>query len=151
MDGRARGTGGPARSLVRALRRVPSVAWALPVTSLGLLLMAMALMSRGRVRAVSGVLEVQGGWTAGMLGRIPLRGGVAAIALGHVVVGINTHALEATRAHERVHVAQCERWGPYFLPAYALASLWALIRGRHPYRDNAFEREAHAKERRLTS
>jgi hypothetical protein len=72
------------------------------------------------------------------------HGGVAALTLGHVVLGMSRAALAHTRAHERVHVAQVERWGPFFLPAYALASLWALLRGRNPYRDNPFEREAFA-------
>ena len=31
-----------------------------------------------------------------------------------------------------------------FLPAYAASSLWAWLRGRDPYRGNAFEREAFA-------
>ena len=42
---------------------------------------------------------------------------------------------------------QCERWGPLFIPAYLLASLWILFnpRGRNPYFDNPFEREAYNK------
>jgi hypothetical protein len=82
-----------------------------------------------------------------ILERFPVgRGGVAAVTLGHVVLGASVTALAETRAHERVHVAQCERWGPFFLPAYALASLWARLRGRDAYRDNPFEREAFAVE-----
>jgi len=127
--------------ILNGLRYGSAVVWALPTTSLGLLLMAAALATRGRVRHVGGVLEVHGGLVAWSLARLPLSR-VAAITLGHVVLGIGGAALDATRAHERVHVAQCERWGPYFLPAYALSSLWALMRGGHPYHDNAFEREA---------
>lgn len=66
------------------------------------------------------------------------------MTLGHVVLGCNAQTLQITRRHERVHVAQCERWGPLFIPAYLFASLLALLRGRHPYRDNHFEREASA-------
>ena len=66
------------------------------------------------------------------------------MTLGHVVLGTTPTALALTRAHERVHVSQCERWGPLFLPAYAMASLWALLRNADPYRDNRFEREAFA-------
>ncbi len=65
------------------------------------------------------------------------------MTLGHVVLGLNPSTLEATRAHERVHVRQCERWGPFFLPAYGLASLLAAVRGGDAYRDNRFEREAY--------
>ena len=39
---------------------------------------------------------------------------------------------------------QYERWGPFFLPAYLLSSLLQLLRGRHPYRENHFERQAYA-------
>jgi hypothetical protein len=51
----------------------------------------------------------------------------------------------AVRAHEQVHVRQYERWGPLFVPAYLLSSLVELLRGRRPYRDNWFEREAYGK------
>jgi hypothetical protein len=43
-----------------------------------------------------------------------------------------------------VHVRQYERWGPAFLPAYLLSSLLQLLRGRNPYRENHFERQAYA-------
>jgi hypothetical protein len=42
-------------------------------------------------------------------------------------------------------VRQCERWGPFFLPAYGVASLIALVRRKNPYLDNAFEREAYGR------
>ena len=41
---------------------------------------------------------------------------------------------------------QYERWGPFFLPAYLLSSLVALLLGRDPYLDNRFEREAFRDE-----
>ena len=37
-----------------------------------------------------------------------------------------------------------QRWGPLFIPAYLTASLLQLVRGRRPYEDNPFEREAYA-------
>ena len=37
---------------------------------------------------------------------------------------------------------QAERWGPFFLPAYVLASLAVGLRGRRWYLDNPFEIEA---------
>ena len=64
------------------------------------------------------------------------------MTLGHVVIGRNACVLELTRAHERVHVRQYECWGPFFLPAYFLASVYAVARHRHPYFDNRFELEA---------
>jgi hypothetical protein len=43
-------------------------------------------------------------------------------------------------------VRQAEKWGPLFFPAYGVASLIAIARGRHFYRDNVFEREAYEAE-----
>jgi hypothetical protein len=116
--------------------------WASPATLLGLVV-AFALIGRGRASLVDGVVEAH----SPLLGRAlaaltPLAGGAAAITLGHVVIGRSARALEATRAHERVHVRQYETWGPFFIPAYFLAGLYELVRGRHPYYDNRFEREA---------
>jgi hypothetical protein len=96
---------------------------------------------------VDGVLEAAGGWPAWVLRRgFPFSGAVAAITLGHVVVGVSLDALAATRAHERAHVRQFERWGVLLLVLYPLAGLFAWVRGGHPYRDNRFEREARAAE-----
>ena len=67
------------------------------------------------------------------------------MALGHVVVARNAGCLERTRAHERAHVRQAERWGVFFVPAYFVFSLVAAMRGRHYYRDNRFERDAVEK------
>jgi hypothetical protein len=126
-------------------RRVLVVLWALPTTLLGLLLAGVALATGGHAALVDGVLEARGGWIRRALRRVAFARGGGAMTLGHVVLGTSRSALAATRAHERVHVAQCERWGPFFLPAYALASLWALACGAHGYRDNRFEREAFEK------
>jgi len=103
----------------------------------------LACASGGEVRRVSGVLEAHGGALPRLLSLLPIgaRSGTA-VTLGHVVLASCAATLDATRAHERVHVKQYERWGPAFLPAYALASLIALTRGRDAYLDNRFEREA---------
>jgi hypothetical protein len=101
----------------------------------------------GKAALVHGVLEVHGGAAAFVLRHLVLlRGGASAMTLGHVVLGRDRECLAWTRAHERVHVRQYERWGPLFLPAYALGSVLALARGRHYYRDNPFEREARSAE-----
>ena len=98
---------------------------------------------RGRCSIVHGVLEAHGPILRWGLRHLTLvAGGVSAITFGHVVLGADAIALEHTREHERVHVRQYERWGPLFIPAYLLASVWALVRGRDPYLDNHFEVEA---------
>ena len=68
------------------------------------------------------------------------------MALGHVVLAMSARDMEACRAHERVHVRQYELWGPFFVPAYLLAGVCALITGGHPYFDNQFERQARQAE-----
>ena len=114
-------------------------AWAGPTTAVGLIAAVLAFATGGRGASVAGVLEVHGGFAAWLL----LRVGASAMTLGHVVLGRDAAALDRSRDHERVHVAQCERWGPLFLPAYAAASVVAWRRGGHFYYDNRFEREAY--------
>lgn len=119
------------------------VLWALPATLVGLPLAALALAG-GRIRVVDGAIEAHGPGLRWILSTcLPVRG-VAAMTLGHIVIGCDARALEFSRAHERVHVRQYERWGPLFLPAYLAASAYAAFRGGHFYRDNCFEREAFA-------
>lgn len=122
--------------------------WAGPATCAGLLLATLGLLGGGRIARHSGVLEAEGRLLAWGLRHLTLPGGVSAITFGHVVLGTSRAALEATRAHERVHVRQYERWGPLFIPLYLAASLWAVVNGRDAYYDNPFEREAWAVERR---
>ncbi len=126
------------------MRRIPVYLWAFPTTLIGMLFLPLALVSGGRAQVVDGVLELHGGWVELFLRHFTLlKGGASAMTLGHVVLGRDEMLLNLTRAHERVHVRQCERWGPLFLPAYGVASLIALLRGGSAYRDNAFEREAY--------
>lgn len=120
--------------------------WAGPTTAVGLAALLAALATGGHVRRAGGVLECWGGAVQVLLGRRPFR--ASAMALGHVILGGSRRSLDLCRAHELVHVRQAERWGPFFLPAYLGASLWAALRGRHPYRDNPFEMEARRLSRR---
>jgi hypothetical protein len=132
-------TEGTMRSrLVQALAYL----WALPTSSIGLLFVLPALLSGGGVQWVEGVLEVYGGAVALFLRRATLLpGGASAMTLGHVVLGRDKLLLDLTRSHERVHVRQCERWGPLFLPAYILA--WILA----GYEGNYFERQAFGRQK----
>jgi hypothetical protein len=114
----------------------------------GLILIPFALAGGGTVSLVQGVLEVHGGLVTYLLtyGLPWVRGGAAAMTLGHVVLGRNKYTLDRSRRHERVHVRQFERWGPLFIPLYLGASFVAWLRGRDPYLDNPFEREAFEKD-----
>jgi hypothetical protein len=122
--------------------RLPAYLWAGPISLAGLPFAAAAALTGGCVRCAGGVLEAGGGVLRPLLSRgvpgFPIR----AITLGHVVLGAGERELRECRAHERVHVAQYERWGVLFPLLYAASSLGALARGRRAYCDNAFERQA---------
>ncbi|MDC0935164.1 hypothetical protein OAS39_02680 [Pirellulales bacterium] len=117
--------------------------WASPWTLLGLIVGGLALASGGRVQRRDGILEFHGRLIARLLTH--RRRGIAfsAMTLGHVVVGRSAQALDAAHEHELVHVRQYERWGPLFIPAYLICSLFIWLRGGNPYFDNPFEREAY--------
>ena len=119
------------------LPRWARVLWASPNTLIGLALGLLLVPGGSRMRVVQGVLEI-----AAQRQHPRRRWPFAAITLGHVIVGTHAQELERLRAHERVHVRQCERWGPLFLPAYLLAGAWQWFRGRQAYWDNPFEVEA---------
>jgi hypothetical protein len=129
----------PSRLLIRIL----SYLWASPNSLLALAIVLLLIPFGARARVVAGVLEVHGSIVGRILQQLPPRGMAVAITLGHVVLGASQRDLDRSRAHERVHVRQYGIWGPFFLPASGLSSLWQRLRGRDPYRDNHFEREAY--------
>jgi len=130
----------------RTTFKLIAYAWTMPNTALGILLGLVMLVFGGKVHIVSGVAEFHGG----LIGRFfasslhPFCFG--AVTLGHVILGTCHSELCALRAHENVHVKQYERWGLFFLPAYALSSLWEVCHGRNGYRNNIFERQAYAED-----
>jgi hypothetical protein len=121
--------------------------WASPNTVIGLCFLPLAKVGRHSGAAIiDGVLELHGPAIAFLLRHCTLLpGGASAITFGHVVLARDAESLERTRVHERVHVRQCERWGPVFIPAYLTASLIAWLRGGNAHRDNRFEREAYGR------
>lgn len=126
---------------------VLAYAWAFfPGTLIGLCVVPIAMLSGGRCRWGRGCLEIEGGTVAWFLRRgMPWMRGASAMTLGHVILGQDERLLDLCREHEHVHVRQYERWGPFFLPAYAVSSCLAWWRGGNPYRENRFEREAYGE------
>lgn len=122
--------------------KLAKICWAAPCSIVGLLLACIPLSLGGKARFKSGALEVTYRDRASDCGprvrKLPFRG----IVFGHVILAVSAEELLRIGPHERVHVAQYERWGIAFFPAYALSSFWQLLRGRHPYRDNHFEVQA---------
>lgn len=120
--------------------RVAKLLWASPCSAVGLLAAGLVLLLGGTARRAGGIVEAA--WRPTPEGRLARRLRFRAITLGHVVVAVSARDLDHCRAHELVHVRQCERWGPLFFPAYLLSGLWQGLRGRRPYWDNPFEVEA---------
>ena len=118
--------------------------WASPWTAVGLAAGAVGLASGGRVQRRGTAIEFHGGGVTWLLDHWPGQVLVAAMTLGHVVLGRDALYLDVTRAHELVHIRQYERWGPLFVPAYLLCSALIWARGGDAYRDNPFEREAYS-------
>lgn len=124
--------------------RIALYLWASPNTLVGLAWAMLARLTGGGWAIHTGVVESYGGWARHILINMPfVRNGALAITIGHVVLAQTQSALEVTRAHERVHVKQYERWGPFFMPAYVLAGLWQWAHGKDPYQYNPFEVQAY--------
>lgn len=121
--------------------------WPAPWTLVGIVGALLAWLTGGSVSWRNGIVESAGGLWGKIFPRMGPPGGIAAITIGHTVLAETENGLHQTRAHERVHVEQFERWGPLFPLLYCGASLAAWSRGGDYYLDNYFEREA----RRLTS
>lgn len=116
--------------------------WVSPASLLGLVLGLSSLAFGGRGRRIGRTLEFWGGSTTWFLRHaLPLP--AAAMTLGHVILGRSDDDLADARRHEWVHVRQYERWGPLFIPAYLGLALGLWLRGRHPYWDHPFERDAY--------
>lgn len=118
--------------------------WAAPYTLLGVALGTLALALGGSLRVQGGVMEFVGGALGRRLERLPSPLAFSAVTLGHVIIAADRSALTQLRQHEHVHVRQYETWGVLFVPAYLVSSLFQLARGRDPYRENHFERQAYA-------
>jgi len=129
----------PGPALVAAFLRY---AWALPASLVGLIVAVPALMTGASARPVEGALEIAGGRIDWAMQRFPALLRFSAITFGHVIIGRDHATLARCRSHEHVHVMQYERWGVLFLVLYPMSSLLQFLRGRDPYRDNTFEREA---------
>ena len=127
-------TGRPGRiddlgDLLPAARSLWGYVWAGPNSLVGL---AGGLTTRRRPVRWRGVLLFED--ADGGLARFLRWRGFAAITLGHVIVA-NRPLSDGLLAHELEHVAQHERWGPLYYPAYLLGSVLG-------YRRNPFERAA---------
>jgi hypothetical protein len=125
--------------------------WAAPATAIGLCAGACAVVVGARFAVHTGVVEISLSQKSAFGVRLAACLPFSAITFGHVVLAKSEPAQHALRRHERMHVAQYERWGPLFLIAYPVESLLQLLRGRRPYFDNRFEVVARAGERQIAA
>lgn len=119
------------------------IVWAGPNTLPGILIAATNCCLGGKLRLRSGALESFGGVVAKVIRRFPTGPQTAGVTLGHIIFGQTAAGLEAVSNHERVHVRQYERLGPFFVPVYFFWSARAWWRGQDPYMDNPLEIEAY--------
>lgn len=126
-------------------RKVLKLLWAAPCSVVGLLLAAVPLALGGKAVCRYGALEVTYRPRQAKCGKLAQALPFRAIVFGHVILAVTDEELCRIGPHERVHVDQYEHWGPFFLPAYGLSSLWQLFRGRHPYWHNYFEVQARQR------
>jgi len=127
---------------MQRLLTTAAIVWAAPWTLFGLLIGGVGLAGGGHVQRTGRVVEFWGGWVSAYLKIFPLVSGARAVTFGHVVLARSRPDLDLSRSHELVHVRQYERWGPLFVPAYALIWILLWLRGRNPYQDHPFERQA---------
>ena len=132
-------------TLAQRCVRIVRYAWASPATLVGIVPALLALISGARPRVIEGAIEVAGGRMHDLISRLPRACRFGAITFGHVIICVDASTAVAVRAHEQVHVRQYERWGVLFFPLYVGASVVQWLRGRDPYRDNRFEREAFGR------
>jgi hypothetical protein len=132
---------------MRAVLQIALFLWALPWTALGIVVGLIGVATGGGFQRVGRVLEFHGGLIEYLLRSwVPIANGASAMTLGHCVIARSEIDLDLSRGHELVHVAQYERWGPLFVPAYLGFSAWLWVVGRDPYLDNPFEVEAYGSE-----
>ena len=135
----------PPSAIINVTLRLFGMIWASPYTLLGLILGALGLCTGGAARIRGHVIEFHGGAVKWLLQQFFFGEGAMAFTLGHTVLGQTAAALDISWDHELIHVRQFERWGPLMGPAYVGCSLVLWLKGRRPYHDNPFEREAYEK------
>ena len=103
-------------------------AWTAPNTALGLLLGAVAIMLGARARGGRNAIEFLDQPFVTLLGKSAVTlGNTVHYAPGRgpeqVVVRYDGRATVRLGDHEHAHTLQYERWGPFFLVAYAVSWL----------------------------
>lgn len=124
------------------LRRIAALIWVAPVTLIGGAFAFIIWLSGGQIKKQGIAWEASNGAAFRLLTLCNPWQQIAAITFGHIIIARDADTADRLRTHEHVHVRQTERWGIFFLPAYLIASVVALLNGGDAYLDNVFEIEA---------
>jgi hypothetical protein len=127
------------------------LAWAAPLTAVGIMLAVPILLWRGHAQLIYGhtvALLVRGPGADFLLGHHPF-GAMNAMAIGHVVIAEAQGLPARVLMHELTHVRQAAHWGIVFPFAYFASSAWAAIRGHDAYWHNYFEIAARKAEKKI--
>lgn len=116
--------------------------WPLPNTLIGLLVGTLPFLGSRTFTVRRGTIGIYGPAMKRLLVLAPIPGGAIAITFGHTILAADEWTFESSFEHEYIHVRQYLWWGPFFILAYLLNSLWHWIRGDGMYVDNDFERQA---------
>lgn len=119
-----------------------SYVWPLPNTLLGLAIGCLPFLGHREFILQRGTIGIYGPGVKRLLALAPIPGGAIAITLGHTILAADEENFVSSFEHEWIHVKQYLWWGPFFLPAYLLNSLWHWLRGEGIYIDNDFETQA---------
>jgi hypothetical protein len=117
--------------------------WAWPGTLLGYLLAVVYGWRRSHWATVSGRGHVTRVRVVYVRWLLPAM--ADAQTWGHVVLARGSGVTGSLLVHEATHTRQWRCWGPLFLVAYPLASLWSGLRGQGYYQGNYFERKARGE------
>jgi hypothetical protein len=143
--------GKPLPRLLLWTGRLLGIAWAAPLTLLGILLALPVLLLRGHIQLIrhpTPALLVRGPFADRMLSRHPF-GAMSAMALGHIIIAEKEGLSSRVLIHELAHVRQAMRWGIAFPFVYLASSAWAALRGRDAYWHNRFEIAAREAEKHI--
>lgn len=121
--------------------------WAFPLTLVGLLVALLGWTRFLRLEGGAFLFVAKPGGLVDFLFRFTGTQGGAGVLTGACIFVAPAYAEDSVLVrHERRHVSQAFLFGPLLPLLYGLASLAAVVRGLHPYRNNLFELDAYAAE-----
>ncbi len=130
------------QTLFQFLCFIPCYLWVAPWTCVGLFTGLMCRAIGAKHTFHHGTIGIYGPGVAMLLRKAPIQGGARAFTLGHCILAVDKESWRETFSHEWIHVRQYQWFGPsLYRVLYRIA--WQWFRGRDPYFDNRFEKQAY--------